>query len=289
MTDKNLQEFQREQFELERGWAAKILASSAEERRELLGRAYAEVNALMDRYKRYSASLVEKAIGQRQYLLWVAADIKGKFLDIGCARGDLLAQMQQQGWQSFGVDVAEAGVLAARRQLQLLGVMDSERRVVHGEVADLPEGDFDLIFHSDVLEHIHPDDVPPFLRACFQKTAAAGQMVILTPNALVGPSDISRGFVPPGTPAQGLHLKEYTLLELDRLLKQAGYKTIKGFLFHPASRFSFDRLPRPLYHRVKLMLERLCQWIPARHRPRLLKRLFESLDFASVIAQKGPR
>lgn len=287
MADKSVQKIQHEQFELERDWAARILASSAQERSALLTRAYTEVNALMDRYKQYSASLADKAIGQRNRLLLITNGNRGKFLDIGCARGDLLVQMQQQGWQSFGVDVAKASVLEARRQLQLLGVANAEHRVVHGEVADLSEGGFNLIFHSDVLEHIHPDDVQPFLQACFEKTAALGHMVIITPNALVGPSDISRDFVPPGAPAQGLHLKEYNLLELNQLLQDAGYKTIKGYLFQPNSRFAFDRLPRPIYHRVKLILETLCKWIPARHRPRLLKRLFATMDFACVIAQKG--
>jgi hypothetical protein len=41
------------------------------------------------------------------------------------------------------------------------------------------------------------------------------------------PSDVTRMFLPPRSEAQGFHLKEYTLGEVDRLLKAVGFEHIQ--------------------------------------------------------------
>lgn len=280
-------EWQRRQFELEREWAARIMESAAgADRRGVCARAYSAVNELMEQYNDYSISLSVKAMKQKERLCVIGPAKDMKFLEIGCARGDLLELLCRNGWDVYGVDVALEGVMVARQKLQSAGVTDSERKVVVGELRDLNEIDFKLIFHSDVLEHIHPEDVPGFLQQCCERTAPNGQMMIVTPNALVGPSDISRFFVLPGSKAQGLHLKEYTLSELDNLLKQAGYRSIKGFLFHPSSRLCFDKMPRTIYHRIKLYLEKLFVLIPPAFRRKLLHHLMDTMDYACVIAGK---
>jgi len=53
-----------------------------------------------------------------------------------------------------------------------------------------------------------------------------GSLVTITPNWLLRPSDITRDFCPARTDSQGLHLKEYRLAEVTRLLNRAGFKRV---------------------------------------------------------------
>jgi hypothetical protein len=63
-------------------------------------------------------------------------------------------------------------------------------------------------------------DVVEQLRNVLEVLAPGGRYVCITPNRLGGPHDISKYFE---ETARGLHLKEYTLTELDRLFRSTGY------------------------------------------------------------------
>lgn len=81
----------------------------------------------------------------------------------------------------------------------------------------------DLIWSSHVVEHIHPDDLAGHLIAVRAALRPNGRYIIFTPNKFSGPHDISRNFSPT---AEGLHLKEYTVHELRRLVIDAGYRKV---------------------------------------------------------------
>ena len=49
-----------------------------------------------------------------------------------------------------------------------------------------------------------------------------GQLLTITPNWHVRPSDVTVAFCPPRTASAGLHLKEYTLREVSDLLPSPG-------------------------------------------------------------------
>ena len=56
--------------------------------------------------------------------------------------------------------------------------------------------------------------------------ATGGQLLTITPNWHVRPSDVTVAFCPPRTASAGLHLKEYTLGEVRDLLRRAGFRPI---------------------------------------------------------------
>ena len=53
--------------------------------------------------------------------------------------------------------------------------------------------------------------------------APGGQLVTITPNWHGRPSDVTAAICPPRTDAEGLHLKEYTLVEVSEMLRRAGF------------------------------------------------------------------
>lgn len=72
----------------------------------------------------------------------------GSLLDVGCATGDFIATMRQQGWQVEGVELNPVAAQYARQELDL---------TVHTgtlEAARFADNQFDVVTMWDVLEHL---------------------------------------------------------------------------------------------------------------------------------------
>lgn len=133
-----------------------------------------------------------------------------------------------------------------------------------GDGVHLPKSlrKLDLVWSAHVVEHIHPDELNEHLVDVRRALRPGGYYVIFTPNRLSGPHDISRRF---SETAEGLHLHEYTVYELRRALKHAGYGKI---LCYAGGKGWYVRVPVlwPLLIELKLSL---C--------PKFTRRFFASL------------
>ncbi len=73
---------------------------------------------------------------------------EAKVLDFGCGRGELLAQLKAQGYQTYGVDMDE----------HCVKLSEPFGNVYQGNLKDLPqlfeERFFDVVISSHVLEHL---------------------------------------------------------------------------------------------------------------------------------------
>lgn len=98
----------------------------------------------------------------------------GKILDVGCATGVFLKEMQNHGWDAFGVEpsVYAAGVAADQLGLNVFnGYLDE---------AEFQEHFFDVITLWDVFEHL-PDPVET-LQIIKRILKPDGSLVITMPN-----------------------------------------------------------------------------------------------------------
>jgi len=120
----------------------------------------------------------------------------------------------------------------------------SDVTIQHGMAGRLEFADesFDLVFSQQVLEHLHPDDVPVHFEEAFRVLRPGGVMAVETPNKKTGPQDISRGFT---RVAEGLHLKEWALSELSAVFYASGFTHVRGLL-GPA----FVARRSSLFHRI---------------------------------------
>ncbi len=107
-------------------------------------------------------------------VMYLPAVPGGELLDVGCGGGLFLERMRSLGWRVVGVDPDARAVEVARtvRGLDVrLGTLEAQR---------FPDGRFDAVASSHVIEHVH--DPLAFLRECARVTKPGGRVVMVTPN-----------------------------------------------------------------------------------------------------------
>jgi 2-polyprenyl-3-methyl-5-hydroxy-6-metoxy-1,4-benzoquinol methylase len=98
----------------------------------------------------------------------------GLLLDVGCGGGLLLDRMRSIGWKVMGVEVDPLAANEAKNNFGLqvhVGSLDE---------AGYPDGIFDAVTMSHVIEHVH--DPVALLRECRRVLKPGGILVVVTPN-----------------------------------------------------------------------------------------------------------
>jgi 2-polyprenyl-3-methyl-5-hydroxy-6-metoxy-1,4-benzoquinol methylase len=139
----------------------------------------------------------------------------GRLLDIGCAWGGYLARMRQLGWSVYGIELNEAAAAHARDTLGLT-------EVGTGSFDDCryPDGFFDVIHLSMVLEHLH--DPAAGLARIGRMLRPGGQLILSVPDISGFESRLFRDKV--YTLQVPQHLHHFTPASISRLLRQSGFR-----------------------------------------------------------------
>lgn len=102
---------------------------------------------------------------------------KENVLDIGCGRGEFLDVMREAGVPARGIDLSEECI----RQCRDKG-LQAEVADLFVYLAEQPDGEFDGILSSQVVEHLPPDRLPEMIRLCASKLRRGGILALETPN-----------------------------------------------------------------------------------------------------------
>jgi 2-polyprenyl-3-methyl-5-hydroxy-6-metoxy-1,4-benzoquinol methylase len=140
----------------------------------------------------------------------------GRFLDIGCGDGRLMLAHQKLGWETAGIEPdSKAGERARAAGLD----------VYVGEIqsASFPEGSFDVVLLSHVIEHVY--DPISLLGYCHRMLRPGGKLVCITPNV---ESMAHKRF---GRFWRGLEVPRHLLLfsrrTLEECARRSGFQTFK--------------------------------------------------------------
>ena len=99
---------------------------------------------------------------------------EGKVLDIGCGAGGNLRTLQDQGWETYGIEISEVAAAHARE------LVTGNIHTGTLESAPFPLNTFDLVLMSHSLEHLpSPTDA---LRRVNQLLKDDGLLVVSVPN-----------------------------------------------------------------------------------------------------------
>lgn len=140
------------------------------------------------------------------------------YMEVGAGDCALTRLVAARVSRAIAIDVSELVVGANALPENVDFVISDGRRF------DVVDGSVDFAFSNQLLEHLHPDDVGLHLAEVWRVLRPGGRYFIITPNALTGPHDISRGF---DATATGLHLKEFRNGELAAACRDAGFRRVE--------------------------------------------------------------
>ncbi len=109
-----------------------------------------------------------------------------RILDLGCGRGEMLAQCADRGAWAWGADHSPAAVRIARAMASQLGDDVAARiciQVANVKALPFPDATFDRAFMLDLVEHLYPWELDLALTEARRVLRDGGQLVVHTmPN-----------------------------------------------------------------------------------------------------------
>lgn len=220
--------------ELELDYARRLRASNREQRKSLYAEAYREVSKA--RMETVACTDPEKrTAGTSKALVAILARVcrpEQRVLEVGCGRGYTCWQLAAHVREIVGTDVSEPALAEARDLLRQRGVTNARIVEASGDAltAHFAKESFDLVISIEVYEHLHPEDGDRHLREVCAVLKPGGVYIVVTPNRLNGPADVTRDVFPEATEPLGFHLNETTNRELIAQMQQIGFCRFSSLL-----------------------------------------------------------
>jgi SAM-dependent methyltransferase len=238
-----MDEWKRLEFE----YAAQLRSCDAATRRRLYGVAYSDVARLRPFHSDDAEQRTAGASRELIDLVLPMIDREQPVLEIGCGRGYTCTMLAPHVQSIVGTDVSAAALAEAREALRRQGIGNATIEEV--SALDLrsrfePER-FGTAISIQVLEHLHRDDAADHLRQVFELLKPGGRYIILMPNRLTGPHDITREEYPQLRDAIGFHLNESTYRELAATMHAIGYRDLRSFVPWPDGNGRKRAVPLP--------------------------------------------
>ena len=236
-------------WELEKSLRKELLESNANERGDVFAACYSRLYSELEWLNRLTDSQRKESPAIR-YATWlsVIGQPPQKIYEVGSGNGQLIGYLAQCGFECKGTEITrERG---ARWSPKMANLFWGNSDGVHLEQFE-PVNHYDVVLTDQVIEHLHPDDLPRHFHGVAAILKQGGRYILSTPHVSVGPADLSRVF---GLDkSAGMHLKEYDYRELSSLLKQAGFNPIKSVIRLPHKvRHLMGRQPHPRLSSVYL-------------------------------------
>jgi SAM-dependent methyltransferase len=153
---------------------------------------------------------------------------RSQVLEIGSAKGYMLALLRELGYPTRGIELSTAAANSSRR---VFGI-DVFAGTLEAFVAQRPKDRYQFVYATDVIEHV--PDLRGFARALSQVVVNNGYLLLSTPNAE------SQGLTHRGINWEGFnpfHIWCFTKTNLACLLESVGFTVLDAY--------SYNNLPLP--------------------------------------------
>lgn len=210
---------------LERALTESLLRTTPENRWEMFSNAYTELyqglpwlNKPIDLSPRAQANIARWGYLIRE---------QSRIFEIGSGQAALIKYLASQGHQCVATEItSERGAKHAPEADGLEWHHTDGVNLANFEPTDR----YDVVISTQVIEHLHPDDILTHLTNARAILAPGGRYLFDTPYAYAGPYDLS--YVFGFDESRYMHLKEYRFSELGNLLRLAGFRNVKA-VFNP--------------------------------------------------------
>jgi len=136
----------------------------------------------------------------------------------------------------------------------------------------LENNSIDIVFSDQLIEHLHEEDTRLHFEIVQRLLKRGGKYAFRTPHSFNGPSDVSRYF---SNEPEGFHLKEWTYVEIRRMLMELKYSGFHAFWNAKGLNF---RMPDYYFEFLELFLGK----IHKRYLRRFAKYLIPSLSGVAI-------
>ena len=140
----------------------------------------------------------------------------GRLLDVGCGPGFLMEAARRLGYEPYGIEASEQGVEFAKKELGL------EVEQGRFEETHYPEGFFQVVIFSDILEHV-PDPIG-FLAQAYRALAPGGIIDVSLTDA--GCEEALRDKDKWWALSLPTHFYQFTEKTLREALQRAGFEVV---------------------------------------------------------------
>lgn len=221
MTDTQI----RQHYEIEKELASRLRCATKAERKILYSSLYDELYSRVPFHpqltRKKSAADLQKVADRHLAILDGFLQQDGTFLEIGPGDCALSFRVAEEVKQVYAIDVSDAITKAAATPANFELILSD------GSSIPVRPGSIDIAYSNSLIEHLHPEDVTDQLQNIFDALAPGGAYVCITPNRVLGPHDVSKHF---DRVATGFHLKEYTIADLVKLFRQAGFTRLRALV-----------------------------------------------------------
>ena len=216
---------------LEFKYSKRLRESIKEERKNLYAEAYSVVSALSIQ-EFASDDPEDRTSGTSKRIVQLLSQIVDKHdhvLEIGCGRGYTCLNLAPYIMSMIGVEVSKPSVFEAKKILSQGKIKNVRIKQVSAfELSNhFSKNEFDICISIDVFEHLHPEDALEHLRHVYHVLKPMGKYIVITPNRLSGPHDITREEFPDKKEAMGFHLNESTHKDLIHIMRAIGFKKFR--------------------------------------------------------------
>lgn len=254
-------------YALERRLADRLRDAAPAERTRVYSEVYSELFATLPDHPQHAAERGDQAerIAAQTKLLIPLLRGGRRYLEIGCGDAAVTFAMAAHARIAYGLDVTDALIDRAAAPPRFSFVKTSGVHIA------LPSRTVDLVYSNQLIEHLHPDDAAAHLREVARVLTPGGLYLCRTPNRLTGPHDISAYF---DYQATGFHLREYDHRSLRRLMRAAGFASVRFFVG------GTRRIPMPFP--LAATLETVLDCLPRGARARSARAVAPLLELSAI-------
>jgi 2-polyprenyl-3-methyl-5-hydroxy-6-metoxy-1,4-benzoquinol methylase len=176
-----------------------------------------------------STGVHTKIIGKDNFTYRHILQILDKFvqpnmtiLDIGCGSGTIAFYLASKGMRVHGIDISSQAIEQCNKSAVQLGLEKSTSFDVIDFPKQVPQGSFDFVIMTEVIEHLENDEIA--VKRLYSLLKPSGMLLITTPsiNAPLHKMGLAKEF-----DKRVGHQRRYNLEDLEKLIIRNGFKILE--------------------------------------------------------------